>query len=128
MWIETLSYLHSIHVQISTVLKKGKTKWLVQIGRQKFGKNKTYEYADPFSHEFFPSHSLWELITDRNPSLEASVKERIHHNKGKVRSTDGKKKLRFFSCISKAVIEAQDTEMHADPHISILYRYIVTHT
>lgn len=39
-----------------------------------------------------------------------------------------KKGSDFFSYISKAIVEAQDTEMHADPHISILYRYIVTHT
>lgn len=35
-------------------------------------KSKTYEYTDPFSPGFFLSHSLWDLITDRNPHLEAS--------------------------------------------------------
>lgn len=69
-------------------------------------KNKTCEYyADPFFPEFFSSQPLWELITGRNPyrdlpPTEASVRERIHHKRGRLGVLTGKIQLKFFFCIS----------------------------
>lgn len=45
----------SVHVQISAVLKERKPKWLLQLGRQNFGKKRTERLSTvpiPFSLSF----------------------------------------------------------------------------